>query len=109
MAADQNAREKLVQFLDQKAFDPILRARPDRYSGTDREKLEHVQDATERTKQRYHHDYTSAAEVCARFRDDLTSSSAQRVQRELGQLGLPTLHDIEDEFEALCRDAGVGR
>lgn len=109
MAADQNARERLVQFLDEKAFDPILRARPNRYSGNDREKLEHVKGATERTKQRYHHDYTSAAEFCARFREDLSSSSAQRVQRELEQLGLPTLHDIEDQVEALCRDLGVGR
>jgi hypothetical protein len=109
MAADQNAREKLVQFLDQKAFDPILRASPDRYSGSDKDRLEHVKDATERTRQRYHNDYTSAAEVCARFRDDLSSSSAQRVQRELEQLGLPTLQDIADEFETLCRDVGVGR
>jgi hypothetical protein len=109
MAADQNAREKLVQFLDQKAFDPILRASPDRYSANDKDRLEHVKEATERTKQRYHHDYTSAAEVCARFRGDLSSSSAQRVQRELEQLGLPTLHDIADEFKALCRDAGGGR
>jgi hypothetical protein len=109
MAADQNARAKLVQFLDQKAFDPILRANPDRYSGTDKDKLEHIKGATERTQQRYHHDYTSAEEVCARFREDLSSSSAQRVQRELEQLGLPTLHDIEDEFDALCRDLGVGR
>ena len=46
MAADRNARARLVQFLDQKAFDPILRARPDRYSENDREKLQHVKDAT---------------------------------------------------------------
>lgn len=109
MAADQNAREKLVQFLDEQAFDPILRASPDRYAGNDRDKLEHVKEATERTKQRYHHDYTSAEEVRDRFRDDLSSSAAQRVQRELERLGLPTLDDVEDEFEDLCQDLGVGR
>ena len=42
MAADQNARERLVRFLDEEAFDPILRTSPDRYSGNDRDKLEHV-------------------------------------------------------------------
>jgi hypothetical protein len=109
MAADQNAREKLVQFLDEEAFDPILRTSPDRYSGNARDRLEHVKGATERTKQRYHHDYRSAEEVRDRFRDDLSSAAAQRVQRELAQLGLPTLHDVEDEFEGLCRDLGVGR
>ena len=108
MAADQNARERLVRFLDEQAFDPILRTSPDRYSGNDRDKLEHVKGATERTKERYHHDYTSAEEVRDRFRDDLSSSAAQQVQRELEQLGLPTLHDVEGEFEDLCRDLGVG-
>jgi hypothetical protein len=109
MAADQNAREKLLQFLDEEAFDPILRASPDRYSGNARDKLAHVISATERTKQRYHHDYRSAEEVRDRFRDDLSAAAAQRVQRELARLGLPTLHDVEDEFEGLCRDSGVGR
>jgi hypothetical protein len=108
MAADRNAREKLVRFLDQKAFDPILRASPDRFSESDRDKLEHVKGATERTKQRYHDDYTNAEEVRDRFRDDLSSSAAQQVQRELEQLGLPTLHDVEGEFEDLCQHVGVG-
>jgi hypothetical protein len=88
MAAGQDAREKLVQFLDEEAFAPILRTSPDRYSGNDKDKLQHVKDATERTKQRYHHDYTSAEEARDRFRDDLSSTAAQRVQRELEQLGL---------------------
>jgi hypothetical protein len=109
MAADQNAREKLIRFLDERAFDPILRASPDRYSGSDRDMLTHLKGATERTKQRYHHDYTDAEEVRDRFRDDLNSSAAQRVQGELERLGLPTLRDVERDFEDLCQDLGVGR
>ena len=35
MAAGQTAREKLVGFLDQEAFVPILRARPDDYAAAD--------------------------------------------------------------------------
>lgn len=107
MAADQAAREKLVRFLDQEAFDPILRASPDRYSAGDQSKLEYVQSATERTRQRYHDEYASAEEVRDRFRGDLSSSAAQQVQRELEELGLPTLRDLRDEFEHLCRDLGV--
>ena len=109
MTADQNAREKLVRFLDEKAFEPILRAGPERYSGPDRQRLEHAKRATERTRQRYHDHYMSAEEVRERFRDDLSSSAAQRVQREIENLGPPTLHDVEDDFEDLCRDLGVGR
>ena len=109
MAANQNARERLVRLLDEQAFDPILHANPERYADSDRERLAHVKGATERPQQPHHHDYTSGEEVRDRFRDDLSSSAAQRVQRELESLGLPTLHDVEDEFEDLCRDLGVAR
>jgi hypothetical protein len=53
--------------------------------------------------------YTDAEEVRDRFRDDLNSSAAQRVQGELERLGLPTLRDVERDFEDLCQDLGVGR
>lgn len=106
MAADQHAREKLVRFLDEQAFDPILGADPECYSGTDRQKLEHVGGAPERTLQRCHDDSTSAEEVRDRLRDDLSSSAAQRVQLSMRRL---TLHDVQDEFEDLCRDLGIGR
>jgi hypothetical protein len=106
MATDQMAREKLVQVLDDQAFDSSLRASRDRYAANDKSKLKHVKGTTERTKQRHHHEYTSAEEVQDRLRDDLSSSAAQRWQRKLEQLGLPTLHEVADEFEDLL---GVGR
>ena len=117
MAAGQTARKKLVRFLDQEAFDPILRARPDRYSAADKAKLDHVKGAPARTRQRYHGDYASAEEVRDRVRDDLSSGAAQQVQRQLDELGLPTMHHVRDAFEhaavvthqKLCRDLGVGR
>lgn len=109
MAADQHAREKLVRFLDEQAVDPILGADPECYSGTDRQKLENVGGPTERMQQRCHDDSTSAEEVRDRLRDDLSSSAAQRVQREIESLRRLTRHDVEDEFEDLCRDLGIGR
>ena len=82
MAAGQTAREKLVGFHDQEAFGPILRARPADYAAADKAQREHVQDAPERTHQRYG-EGARAWGVCDRFRDDLSSSAAEQVQRKL--------------------------
>ena len=105
---DQNAREELLRFLDQKAFDPILRASEERAdSDPERQKLEHVKRATERTKQRYHRDYTSAREVHDRYLDDLSSEAAQSVNRDLEALDLPQMGDFRDEFQQLSKRLGV--
>lgn len=83
MAAGQTAREKLVGFLDQEAFGPILRAGPDVYAAADKAQREHVQDVPERTHQRYRDEGASAWGGCHRFGDDLSSSAAEQVQRKL--------------------------
>ena len=101
-----NAKEKLVEFLDRKAFDPVLNARPDRYPDNQKPKLEHVQRSTRSEKERFHH-YGSAKEVVDMFKDDLNSEPAKKVHRELRDLGLPTLNDVRDEFEQLAEKLGV--
>lgn len=107
--AASNAKEKLVDFLDRKAFEPVLKASPDAYeSEGDRRKLEHVQRATRGERERYHEQYDSAEEVRDNFRDDLNSGPAKEVHRELRDLGLPTLNDVSDDFDRLCREVGVG-
>lgn len=83
MAAGQTAREKLVGFLDQEAFVPILRARPDDYAAADEAQREHVQDVPERTHQRYRDEGASAWGICNRFGDHVSSSAAEQVQRKL--------------------------
>jgi hypothetical protein len=45
MASGQSARDKLVRFFDQAAFDPILGARPDAPSAAHQAKPEHVKGA----------------------------------------------------------------
>lgn len=35
------------------------------------------------------------------FLDDLHAGTAQKVQHQLSDLGLPTFHDVKDEFEKL--------
>jgi hypothetical protein len=107
MMANKEAREKLLSMLDKKAFDPVIKAHPKDYSGSDQQKLENVQRKTHSTKQRYHDSYKTAQAVYDNFKSDLSSNSAQHVHQEIRSLGLPTLQDIKGDFEALAKELGV--
>lgn len=103
----ESAKDKLIRFLEQRAFDPVLKARPDRYSENERRKLDDVQRRTETEKDRFEH-YGSARDVVVNFKRDLDSEPARKVHRELKDLGLPTIVDIEDEFLKLADELHVG-
>lgn len=104
--ADKIAKEKLVDFPDGRAIQPVLKADPDEFPEGKRNKLCHVQRATEDERNRYRH-YESAQKFYQMYRDDLNSEAAEKVHRELRDLDLPTLHDIRDEFERLADEVGV--
>jgi hypothetical protein len=101
-----DAQRKLVSFLEQKAFQPVLRADPERYSGSRRQKLAHVQKATQAEVERFRH-YGSAEEVVVNFKRDLTSGKAKQVHRELRDLDLPTIEECRDDFLRLAQDLGA--
>lgn len=105
--ADKGAREQLLDLLDKKAFDPVLNASPEDYSDKQRPKLKDVQGATKSMKKRYHESYETAEEVQTNFKRDLHSEAAKDVQKELKELGLPTLQDVKGEFEKLADKLGV--
>lgn len=102
----ESKKNKLVKFLDEKAFDPVLEANAEDFPKTKRDKLENVQRKTEVEKERFHN-YRSAAEVVKMYRDDLSSENAKPVNRDLKALGLPCLPDLKDEFEAKAKELGV--
>lgn len=105
---DSNAKGKLVNFLDRKAFDPVLNASADDYSQSKQDKLKHAKNATRRARDRYHNDYRSAEAVRDNFHNDLSSDEAKKVDRELRELNLPTLQSVQGDFDKLCRDLSVG-
>jgi hypothetical protein len=105
--ADGKAREKLLDLLDRKAFDPVINASPSKVADEKRERLEGLKETTRSTKKSYHEKYGSAEKVVEMFRDDLGSDSARKVQRELKGMGLPTLQDVEEEFEKLAGELKV--
>jgi hypothetical protein len=104
----QDAKHKLVDFLDHRAFDPVLKRRADDVSEKERGHLADVQRATRSERERFHH-YGSAEEVVRMFKDDLDSEPAKKIHRELQRLGLPTLNDLRDDFLGLAKQLGVER
>lgn len=104
--ADDRTQKKLVQFLDRRAWQPVLRAKPEKYAEGDRKLLERLQKKTETQKQRYE-GYTDAGELRQEFQDDLHSGAAKKTQSDLKRLKLPVQADIADEFFALSDRLGV--
>jgi hypothetical protein len=45
--------------------------------------------------------------VVTNYKRDLHSSAAEKVHRQLRDLGLPTLDDIRDEFEKKAEALGI--
>lgn len=104
----RDARERLVRFLDRRAFEPVLRASPEDYaSEADRRLLEDVKSRTVAEQKRYRQGYRTAEDVRTNFMRDLSSEPAKKVHAELRRLKLPALPDLEDDFLDLCDELGV--
>lgn len=96
-------KQELLHFLDQHVFDPILKASRGGHKGTDERKLKDVQDRTRSERERFHH-YSSAREIVDNYKSDLHSKTAERVNRELEALKLPTLPSVKHDFLKLAGD-----
>ena len=66
MAAKKDARKELVDFIDKKAFNKILKASPDSYEGKEKETVEEVIKKTKNEQKKFH-DYKSAEEIKKNF------------------------------------------
>jgi hypothetical protein len=99
-------KDELVRFLEERAFKPVLNAKPKGRSEAEQKKIEHVQKATRAEIDRFRN-YGSAQEVVTNFKRDLDSEPAKRIHAELRSLGLPTINDIREEFEKARGKLGV--
>lgn len=104
MTADKKG--ELLWLVTSKAFDPVMRAKPDGRLQSETDRLEHVQQATRAEIERYR-GYKSAEALVTNFKRDLHSAAAKKIHAELRRLGLPTIEDIKDEFEQKARELGV--
>jgi hypothetical protein len=104
--ASRDAKEKLVRFLEQRAFEPVLHADPESYNGRERDRLHDAQRRTRTEIDRFRN-YGSAQDVVTNFKRDLHSHAAEKVHRELKELRLPAIGDVREDFERLAADLGV--
>lgn len=105
MADDK--RKQLLDFIDNKVFNPVLEANPGKYSDEDKKKLEDIQRKTKNEQKQFHNDYTTAKDVKDGYLSDVRSEAAQKINKELSHLKLPTLPQHKDEFTKLCDKIGV--
>src|SRR3546814_20903610 len=80
--SDEDVRRKLIDYLDERAFQPILGGRAEDFPESKRGKLEDVQRATKSERERFH-GYRSARQVVDMYHDDLNSDAARKVNKEL--------------------------
>ena len=104
--AEHDARKQLLDFLNEKAFDPVLRADADRLdSDSERERLRSVQDATRREIDRFR-GRDSVSGIVDEFKGDMSSDPADEVTHRLHSLDLPALQDLEDDFRRKVEELG---
>jgi hypothetical protein len=101
-----DVKQQLLDFINKKAFDPILKAKPDKLNDEDREALADVQRKTESEKKNFE-DYGSADEIKKNYLSNVRSKAAAKVNDQLEKLGLPTMPEHKDEFMELCSKLGV--
>jgi hypothetical protein len=107
MGPDDRKREELLKFLNQKVFDPILRALPEDYKSEDlKKKLNDVKKRTESEKHIFH-ELQTAEQVKKNYLTDLDFRTARKTDYELDELKLPSLTKVKDEFLRLCEKLKV--
>ncbi len=105
--AGNDAKKELLNFINKKAFDPIIVAKPDKFKEEDRAALEDIQRKTWNEKKQFNEEYSSAEEIKKNYLSNVRSKAAAKVNDQLEKLGLPTLPQHKDEFMRLCEKLGI--
>jgi len=106
--AASDAREQLLDFLEERLFRPVLDRSPADYTSEgDRERLERVQRIVRDELNRYR-GLQTVDEIVREYRTDVELEPAD-VHRDLHRLGLRALPDLRDAFETKARELGYGR
>ena len=101
-----DVKKQLLDFINKKAFDPILKTKPEKFKDKDREAFEEVRRKTENEKKNFE-EYGSADEIKKNYLSNVRSKAAKKVNDQLEKLGLPTMPEHKDEFMELCNKLGV--
>jgi len=102
----KDAKKELLNFIDHKAFDVILKKDAGKMDEKEKDQLEELQRKTKNEKDKFH-GYGSAREIKDNFLQNVRSKPAHKLNSDLKDFKLPTLPDLKDDFEALCEKLGV--
>ena len=103
-----SAKQRLLEFLDERVFQPVASADPLSYANPeDRKQLKSVQKRVRETRVRYFADYSNAAEIKVNFTQDLTSKPGQALANDMWLLKLTRFEDVRADFLAICKLLGV--
>jgi hypothetical protein len=101
-------RNALLDFLDKQVFLPALDADIAGYTDSgERKLLANVKGRVQRTRQRYHEQYATAADVRANFLKDLDSKFGQDLAADMWQLKLQRFETVRNKFVTLCSKLGI--
>lgn len=98
---------RLIDFLDEHAFGPVLAASPERFPQEKRVALRAAQVETRRERERFGRG-ASPEEIYRTYHEELAAPAAADLHRRLRELDLPTLEDVRIDFEQMAGDLGVG-
>lgn len=102
----RDAKSELFELLDQGAFQPVLKASEDDVPEEQRDQLLHVKLATAIERERFE-TYESVEELYQMYRDDLSSGALQTVNKDLRDLDLPILADLQQQVEKTVQELGL--
>ncbi len=104
----QDKRSKVIEFIDQKALDPVLEALPEQYSSArDRRKLLMVQKRAAKEKEEFHDKRLTDCQVVEKFFRRIYWETHLRFGKQLEDLELPRFLQLRKQFLQLCADLNM--
>lgn len=108
MQQKQDKRARLLEFIDQKALDPVLEALPEQYSSErDRRLLLMVQKRAAKEKEEFHDQMLTASQIVEKYFRRIYWETHLRFGKQLEDLELPRFLQLREQFLQLCADLQV--
>lgn len=99
-------RQRVLEFLEQQLFGPVLDQKPDDYPPFRRDEVEEVRGIVRRERQAISN-RPSANDVVLAFREAARRSAETGLEARLRGLDFPTFGELRDELEKLAAELGV--
>jgi hypothetical protein len=104
--AENDAKKELINFINKRLFDPIIKAKPGKFDEKEQQEFDEVKRKTENEKKNFEA-YGSADEIKKNYLSNVRSKAAAKVNDQLKKFDLPTMPEHKDEFMQLCEKLGI--